>query len=107
MIRGKPEKRSGFNGTEKVLVAVKASREISKTALVWALTHIVHPGDCITLVVVVTSHNAGTTFLFFGTMSWRFCHLCSNPLSCLFRSKAMDSSKVCWRLCNWSSKTAF
>ncbi|XP_013670702.2 inactive protein kinase SELMODRAFT_444075 isoform X2 [Brassica napus] len=59
MIRGKHEKRPSSNGTEKVLVAVKASREISKTALVWALTHIVHPGDCITLVVVVTSHNAG------------------------------------------------
>ncbi|KAF8092082.1 hypothetical protein N665_0424s0015 [Sinapis alba] len=59
MIRGKQEKRSGSNGTEKVLVAVKASREISKTALVWALTHIVHPGDCITLVVVVTSQIAG------------------------------------------------
>lgn len=60
MSREKQEKRSGSNGTEKVLVAVKASREISKTALVWALTHIVHPGDCITLIVVVTSHNAGT-----------------------------------------------
>ncbi|CAE5960210.1 unnamed protein product [Arabidopsis arenosa] len=59
MSREKQEKRSGSNGTEKVLVAVKASREISKTALVWALTHIVHPGDCITLIVVVTSHNAG------------------------------------------------
>ncbi|KAG7600592.1 Protein kinase domain [Arabidopsis suecica] len=59
MNREKQEKRSGSNGTEKVLVAVKASREISKTALVWALTHIVHPGDCITLIVVVTSHNAG------------------------------------------------
>ncbi|KAG2292272.1 hypothetical protein Bca52824_038941 [Brassica carinata] len=62
MIRRKREKIPSSNGTEKVLVAVKASREISKTALVWALTHIVHPGDCITLVVVVTSHNAGTTF---------------------------------------------
>ncbi|CAH2033489.1 unnamed protein product [Thlaspi arvense] len=60
MIRGKEEKRpGGSNGTQKVLVAVKASREISKTALVWALTHIVHPGDCITLIVVVSSHNAG------------------------------------------------
>ncbi|ESQ29960.1 hypothetical protein EUTSA_v10011319mg [Eutrema salsugineum] len=59
MIRGKQEKKPGSNGTDKVLVAVKASREISKTALVWALTHIVHPGDCITLIVVVTSHNAG------------------------------------------------
>ncbi|XP_010501127.1 PREDICTED: inactive protein kinase SELMODRAFT_444075-like [Camelina sativa] len=59
MMRGKQEKRLGSNGTENVLVAVKASREISKTALVWALTHIVKPGDCITLIVVVTSHHAG------------------------------------------------
>ncbi|XP_010440811.1 PREDICTED: inactive protein kinase SELMODRAFT_444075-like [Camelina sativa] len=59
MMQGKQEKRLGSNGTENVLVAVKASREISKTALVWALTHIVKPGDCITLIVVVTSHHAG------------------------------------------------
>ena len=45
--------------TEKVVVAVKASKEIPKTALVWALTHVVQPGDCITLLVVVPSQNPG------------------------------------------------
>ncbi|KAK7358444.1 hypothetical protein VNO77_00372 [Canavalia gladiata] len=36
-----------------VVVAVKASRDISKTALVWALTHVVQPGDCIKLLVLI------------------------------------------------------
>ncbi|XP_010534906.1 PREDICTED: inactive protein kinase SELMODRAFT_444075-like isoform X2 [Tarenaya hassleriana] len=56
--RGKQEK-PGSDGGEKVLVAVKASREIPKNALVWALTHVVQPGDCITLLVVVASHHSG------------------------------------------------
>lgn len=43
---------------EKVVVAVKSSKEIPKTALVWALTHVVQPGDCITLLVVI-SHGSG------------------------------------------------
>ncbi|GMI91775.1 hypothetical protein like AT3G13690 [Hibiscus trionum] len=41
-----------------VVVAVKASKEIPKTALVWALTHVVQPGDCITLLIV-PSHCSG------------------------------------------------
>ncbi|KAL5715061.1 non-specific serine/threonine protein kinase [Ranunculus cassubicifolius] len=42
--------------TQKVVVAVRAEKkEISKTALAWALTHIVHPGDCITLLAVLPS----------------------------------------------------
>ncbi|XP_047316997.1 inactive protein kinase SELMODRAFT_444075-like [Impatiens glandulifera] len=44
---------------EKAVVAVKASKEIPKTALIWALTHVVQPGDCITLLVVVPSQNSG------------------------------------------------
>ncbi|KAH9625313.1 hypothetical protein KSS87_011331 [Heliosperma pusillum] len=32
------------NGVEKVMVVVKASKEVPKTALVWALSHIVQPG---------------------------------------------------------------
>ncbi|XP_057976649.1 inactive protein kinase SELMODRAFT_444075-like [Malania oleifera] len=56
--RGKPEKGSDATA-EKVVVAVKASKEIPKTALVWALTHVVQPGDCITLLVVVPSQNSG------------------------------------------------
>ena len=55
--RGKQEK--GSDGAEKVIVAVKASKEIPKTALVWSLTHVVQPGDCITLLVVVPSQGSG------------------------------------------------
>ncbi|XP_058074070.1 inactive protein kinase SELMODRAFT_444075-like [Magnolia sinica] len=55
--RGKQDK--GSDVAEKVVVAVKASREIPRTALVWALTHVVQPGDCITLLVVLPSHGSG------------------------------------------------
>ncbi|KAK2993411.1 hypothetical protein RJ640_021630 [Escallonia rubra] len=42
-----------------VLVAVRASKEISRTALVWALTHVVQPGDCAKLLVVIPEHTSG------------------------------------------------
>ncbi|KAJ4898102.1 Protein kinase protein with adenine nucleotide alpha hydrolases-like domain [Raphanus sativus] len=57
--RGKQASPVVSDGAKKVIVAVKASKEIPKTALTWALTHVVHPGDCITLIVVVPSHNSG------------------------------------------------
>ncbi|KAJ4717917.1 Kinase family protein [Melia azedarach] len=62
--RGKQEKGSS-DAAEKVVVAVKASKEIPKTALVWALTHVVQPGDCITLLVVVPEHGSGRRFWVF------------------------------------------
>lgn len=56
--RSKPDKSA--NVAKKVaVVAVKASREIPRTALVWALTHVVQPGDCITLLVVVPAQSSG------------------------------------------------
>lgn len=55
--RGKQGK--GSDVVEKVVVAVKASKEIPKTALVWALSHVVQQGDCITLLVVVPSQSSG------------------------------------------------
>lgn len=40
-----------------VVVAIKAtSKDVSKAALVWALTHVVQPGDHIKLLVVIPSH---------------------------------------------------
>lgn len=36
-----------------VIVAVKASKEIPRSALVWALTHVVQPDDYIKLLVVM------------------------------------------------------
>ncbi|KAG0538354.1 hypothetical protein BDA96_03G228700 [Sorghum bicolor] len=48
---------------EKVVVAVKAAtREISKTAIVWALTHVVQPGGSIILLVVIPAHSSGRKF---------------------------------------------
>ncbi|KAG8636143.1 hypothetical protein MANES_16G103400v8 [Manihot esculenta] len=41
-----------------VVVAVKASKEIPRRALVWALTHVVQPGDCINLLVVIPAHSS-------------------------------------------------
>ena len=41
-----------------VVVAVKALKEIPNTALVWALTHVVQPGDYIKLLAVVPSHTS-------------------------------------------------
>ncbi|KAJ4898055.1 Protein kinase protein with adenine nucleotide alpha hydrolases-like domain [Raphanus sativus] len=69
--RGKQASPVVSDGAKKVIVAVKASREIPKTALIWALTHVVHPGDCITLIVVVVpSHNSGRRKLWGFTRSF-------------------------------------
>ncbi|RDX88605.1 Proline-rich receptor-like protein kinase PERK9 [Mucuna pruriens] len=53
--KGRHEDEMGTSETtgKVVVVAVKASRDISRTALVWALTHVVQPGDCIKLLVVI------------------------------------------------------
>lgn len=46
-----------------VVVAVKASKEIPRRALVWALTHVVQPGDHIMLLVVIPPHSHGSIIL--------------------------------------------
>ncbi|EPS64404.1 hypothetical protein M569_10373, partial [Genlisea aurea] len=65
-VKKKKTKKKDCDAAEKVLVAVKASKEVPKSALVWALTHVVQPGDCITLLVVVPSHNSS------GRKLWGF-----------------------------------
>ncbi|KAI4350723.1 hypothetical protein L6164_005150 [Bauhinia variegata] len=47
------ERGSSDNAGKVVVVAVKAAREISRNALVWALTHVAQPGDCIKLLVII------------------------------------------------------
>ncbi|KAJ7973723.1 Protein kinase family protein [Quillaja saponaria] len=42
-----------------VVVAVRASKEIPRTALVWALTHVVQQGDFIKLLVVIPALSPG------------------------------------------------
>ncbi|XP_050366512.1 inactive protein kinase SELMODRAFT_444075-like [Argentina anserina] len=51
--------------SDKVIVAVKAAKVISNAALAWALTHVVQPGDCVTLLAVISPVKAGNRF-------WKF-----------------------------------
>ncbi|KAJ7524676.1 hypothetical protein O6H91_17G015700 [Diphasiastrum complanatum] len=44
---------------EIIVVAFDAAKEIRKHTLEWALTNIVQPGDCITILAVVSSPNLG------------------------------------------------
>lgn len=41
-----------------VIVAIKASKEISRSALIWALTNVVQPGDCVRLLVVIPNYSS-------------------------------------------------
>ncbi|PPS17033.1 hypothetical protein GOBAR_AA03553, partial [Gossypium barbadense] len=43
--------------SDNVFVAVKAEREVSKAAMVWALAHVVRPGDSITLLALLAGGN--------------------------------------------------
>jgi hypothetical protein len=59
---------------EMVVVAVKAAtREISKTAIVWALTHVVQPGGSIIFLVVVSAHSSGNVL--FLAFRMYFCQI--------------------------------
>ncbi|KAL8230879.1 hypothetical protein R6Q57_000657 [Mikania cordata] len=52
---------------ENVIVAVKAEEKVvSKEALAWALTHVVHPGDCVMLLAVFSTPKSNQKF-----WSWR------------------------------------
>ncbi|KAK9947150.1 hypothetical protein M0R45_012584 [Rubus argutus] len=51
--------------SDKVIVAVKPEKVISNTALAWALTHVVQPGDCVTLLAVISPIKNGNRF-------WKF-----------------------------------
>lgn len=66
--------KGGAAAAEKVVVAVRAAtREISKTAIVWALTHVVQPGGSIILLVVIPMHSSG--FVSFSLHSYEsFAH---------------------------------
>lgn len=55
----------GVGNGKVVVVAVKASREIPRAALVWTLTHVAQAGDCIKLLVVIPHSSSKLRFLFF------------------------------------------
>ncbi|KAH9692741.1 protein kinase domain-containing protein [Citrus sinensis] len=54
--------RATDTAAERVIVAVRAEKVISKNTLAWALTHVVHPGDGITLLAVFPAERTGRRF---------------------------------------------
>ncbi|KAI8553551.1 hypothetical protein RHMOL_Rhmol05G0025100 [Rhododendron molle] len=55
----KGSREEGLNLDQKVvIVAVKASKEIPRDTLVWALTHVAQPGVCVKLLVVIPDESS-------------------------------------------------
>jgi len=74
--KGRHEHEEEMGTGKVVVVAVKASRDISRNALVWALTHVVQPGDCIKLLVLIPPLSSSIdSFLSI------FLHLLRQPVS--------------------------
>ena len=66
----------------KVVVAVRAERVISKTALAWALTHVVRPGDSVTLLTIFPDEKKGNSVKFFSFSTKRSTYRNSEFLVC-------------------------
>ena len=76
-IEGSVRKRATTAMAYKVVVAIKAEKVISKAALAWALNHVVHPGDCITLLAVLPNEKTSNFFFFLLILSLNLCLLAS------------------------------
>lgn len=68
-----------------VVVAVKASQDVNRTALVWALTHVVQPSDQLTFLIVVSSRSS-------GRKHWGFPRLSGNCANSHRDSKSSDKN---------------
>ncbi|KAJ7966683.1 Tyrosine-protein kinase [Quillaja saponaria] len=77
--------------SNKVVVAVKAEKVISKSALAWALTHVVHSSDCITLLAVLSFEKTGRRFWNFS----RFTGNCTNTSREKLPDRLCDISDSC------------
>ncbi|KAL9252989.1 inactive protein kinase-like protein [Drosera capensis] len=106
-----------------VVVAVRASKEIRKAAIEWALSHVVEPGDCVKLLVVIAPNKMGKRFWGFPGFSsdcvtgrWR-SHIgtlfdqhddMSFSCSLLMRqlSEVCNSHKICIKIKVLSGSTA-
>ncbi|KAL6618675.1 hypothetical protein ACP70R_033814 [Stipagrostis hirtigluma subsp. patula] len=74
-----------------VVVAVRAAaREISKTAVVWALTHVVQHGDSILLLVIIPPQSTGRKFWGFPL----FAGDCASGHKAVLNQKS-DVSELC------------
>lgn len=76
---------------DRVIVAVKAERVISKSALAWALTHVARPGDCITLLAVFSVEKTGRRFWNFH----RWSGDCANAVQENLSDRVHEISESC------------
>lgn len=58
------QKSSRVERSSVVVVVVRATKEISRSALTWAFTNVVQPGDCVRLLVLIPPHSSSNVFLF-------------------------------------------
>lgn len=68
-----------------VVVAVKASQDVPKTAFVWALTHVIQPDDQIIFLLLCSSHSS-------GRKHWGFPRLSGSCASALRTSKTSSTT---------------
>ncbi|KAK6944849.1 LOW QUALITY PROTEIN: Serine-threonine/tyrosine-protein kinase, catalytic domain [Dillenia turbinata] len=86
-----------------VVVAVKASKEIPKDALVWALNHVVQPGDCIKLLVVIPANTSGTELLTPKSSNFHARNFSSNSLSCYLLSDDYELLLRLWQISRFTA----
>ena len=87
----------------QLLVAIKASGEIPRTAVVWALTHVVQPGDCLKLLVIIpvlsSSKQASLCLLpiyvfYLLRSKWNWCICSLDRVFCGFRCVSVIACKL-------------
>lgn len=76
-------KQDTVSDVAKVLVAVKVAKEIPRTALAWALTHVAQPGDSITLLALHCAHAPGETCSCSCSCNTSRLHFIPKLLECL------------------------
>lgn len=80
------EANIGGAAAEKVVVAVRAEKVISRAALAWALAHVVRPGDCISLLAVFPDEKKGKRF-------WNFPRFAGDSCAGSFQEELPD--RIC------------
>ncbi|KAL7134915.1 hypothetical protein ABFS83_11G057500 [Erythranthe nasuta] len=80
----------------RVIVAVKASKEIPRTALKWALTNVVRKGDCVRLVVIIPSQSSSKTLWGFPN----FHNDCTAGYSRFMSGTILEQKEYITDICN-------
>ncbi|KAL7093739.1 hypothetical protein ACP275_11G058700 [Erythranthe tilingii] len=80
----------------RVIVAVKASKEIPRTALKWALTNVVRKGDCVRLVVIIPNQSSSKKLWGFPN----FHNDCTTGYSRFMSGTILEQKEYITDICN-------